>query len=101
MTATNASAWATRPGPYVALVELGYQNIRTQRRTSIGVFEHQDLTFSGGGPEGLGYMPTLYGRWLHVALGGEFLATARGDRFQIDLRDSTGALRRIFRAPGD
>jgi hypothetical protein len=52
------------------------------------------------GVEGFGYMRRTFGYTLAVAASNAWLATGFADAFRIELRDTTGALRRIVRVAG-
>jgi hypothetical protein len=66
---------------------------------SLGTFPVEDLHWRRVPGEGMGYALPPYGRRLASAFGNGTIAMGIGDSFEIELRDGSGTLREILRAP--
>ena len=90
----------TTEGMHRDSVGLAWMDLEGHVRVILDTVGRWDRSYVRVGAEGLGDGQAPFGRRLAIAAGHGSLATSIGDRFEIEIRDTSGVLRRLVRVAG-
>jgi len=96
---TQYGSWRSSAGMFTDSTVLVAFNLDGSRRSVIDTLPRQISNWMLG-PEGAGYSVAPFSPTLSATSSGRLLATGLGDRFEIEIRDSSGAVVRLLRVPG-
>jgi hypothetical protein len=96
---TQYGAWRSSAGTFTDSTVLVAFNLDGSRRSVVDTLPRQVSNWILG-PEGHGYSLAPFSPTLSTTARGTLLATGLGDRFEIGIRDPSGAVKRMFRVLG-
>ncbi len=91
------SGWATTPGVRTDSSTLEWYDLSGVAEAVFDTLPSQDRAWSDVNGS-VGFMPALFGSALSVATSDRGIATGWPEGFQIEIRDTTGSVRRVYRA---